>query len=110
MQFNTTNFVAALFASALIGLSPAWIQAAETTKKPAETKTTTSKGARLDINTASPDELKGIRGINEAQAKKIVEGRPYKRRSELVSKKILTQETYDKIKDQISTKNPATKG
>jgi competence protein ComEA len=110
MQLNTTNFVAALFASALIGLSPAWTQAAETTKKPPEAKTTPSKTNRLDINTASADELKGLRGINEAQAKKIVEGRPYKRRGELVSKKVLTQETYDKIKDQISTKSAGTKG
>ena len=110
MKLHTTKLVAALFASALIGLSPTLIQAAETSKSPAETKKAPSKTNRLDINTASADELKAINGISEAQARKIIEGRPYKRRSELVSKKILTQETYDKIKGQISIRSAATKG
>jgi competence protein ComEA len=110
----TTNLVAALVAGALVGFSPVWVQAAETTKTPApETKKTNPRPDRLDINTASPDQLKAIRGLNEAQAKKIIEGRPYKRRGDLITKKVLPQETYDKIKDQISarsasaTKTPA---
>jgi len=106
----TTHLVAALVAGGLIGSSPVWIQAADTTKTPApETKKTTPRTDRLDINTASPDQLKTIRGINEAQAKKIIDGRPYKRRGDLVTKKVLPQETYDKIKDQISARS-ATKG
>jgi competence protein ComEA len=104
------NLVAAIFAGALIGSSPMWVHSAETTKKPADTKKPATKTDRLDINTASVDELKTLRGLNEAQAKKIVDGRPYKRRNELLSKKILPQETYDKVKDQISTRPPATKG
>jgi competence protein ComEA len=106
----TINLVAALVAGALVGSSPVWVQAAETTKAPApETKKATTKPDRLDINTASPEQLKAIRGLNEAQAKKIIDGRPYKRRGELVTKKVLPQETYDKIKDQISART-ATKG
>ena len=106
----TTNLVAALVAGALIGSSPVWIQAADTTKTPMpETKKSTTKTDRLDINTASADQLKAIRGLNEAQAKKIIDGRPYKRRGELVTKKVVPQETYDKIKDQISVRS-ATKG
>lgn len=105
------NLVAVIFAAALIG-SPMSVHAAETTTKtPAETKKpATTRTDRVDINSASVDQLKAIPGLNEAQAKKIVEGRPYKRRNELVSKKILPQETYDKIKGQISTRAPATKG
>jgi competence protein ComEA len=100
--------VGSLFVSALIGSSPVWVQSAETTTKPAaETKKNASKTARLDINTASSKDLKAIRGINETQAKKIIEGRPYKRRNELVSKKIVPQETFDKIKDQITVKQPS---
>src|SRR4029450_2128850 len=105
-----TVLVASLFASALIEFSPVWVQSAETTPKPAaETKKTPSKTDRLDLNTASAKELEASGGITETQAKKIIEGRPYKRRNELVSKKIIPQETFDKIKDQITVKQ-ASKG
>jgi hypothetical protein len=57
----------------------------------------------LDINTASADELKTIPGLSEAQVKKIVESRPYKRKDELVTKKILPLATYERIKDHIAT-------
>ena len=98
-----TKLVAALFVSSL-GSSPVWTQAAETKSPAAETKKPASRASRLDLNSASVDELKAIKGLNEAQAKKIIAGRPYKRRSELVSRKILPQETFDQVKHQLSTR------
>jgi radical SAM superfamily enzyme with C-terminal helix-hairpin-helix motif len=58
----------------------------------------------LDINSAKPDELKALPGIGDAYAKKIIQGRPYKRKDELVQKQIVPESTYEKIKDQIVAK------
>lgn len=64
-----------------------------------------AKAEPLDINSASVEQLKALPGIGEAYAKKIVAGRPYTRKDDLLRKKILPQATYDKVKDQIIAKH-----
>lgn len=58
----------------------------------------------LDINTATVRELTALSGTDEPTANKIVDGRPYMNKDELVQKKIIPQATYDKIKEQIVAK------
>lgn len=86
---------------------------AATPAKPADAKAATPAPAKadaaspaelLDINTATEDQLKSLVGIGDAFAKKIVAGRPYANKTQLVAKKILNKATYDKVQAQIIAK------
>ena len=86
--------------------------AKDATKKaaaPAPAKAEAPKGELMDINSASEAELASLKGIGEVRSKAIVKGRPYKGKDDLVKKKIIPQNVYDDIKDQIIAKQDTAK-
>lgn len=90
-----------LSAPVMVMAAPAPPKAAATTKAAAATATD-----KLDINTATVDQLKAFPGIGDAYAKRIIDGRPYTAKNQLTTRGILPAATYNKIKDQIIASKP----
>lgn len=81
-----------------------WSQAVQKAQKDVPKAATQAKETLLDINTATRQEIIKLPGIGDAYTDKIIKGRPYARKDELVSKNIIPQATYAKIKDLIIAK------
>ena len=62
---------------------------------------TGKNSAKIDINTATAEQLDALPGVGPATAEKIIAGRPYTAKNDLVRRSIVSQSTYDGMKDQI---------
>ena len=97
-----------LLFTAVVGVSLAAGQASTGTAKSkdeaaatAKAKTVAPAAEKLDINTATKDQLQALPGVGDAYSQKIIDNRPYKTKRDLVTKKVIPLATYNKIKDQI---------
>jgi DNA uptake protein ComE-like DNA-binding protein len=114
-HFTLASLAAAALTLGLLTASPSMAQTtqpatsdkmAPAPKAPAADSKMAPAAAKIDINTATKDELMAFKGIGDKYSDKIIAGRPYARKDQLVSKNILPEATYKKIEAQIIATQP----
>jgi competence protein ComEA len=104
---SQTSLTILLTLGLLGGAAAAQSGAKPTTAHAMMAQTTPPAAASLvDINSATKDQLSALPGIGDVYSQKIIDGRPYKTKTELVSKKIIPSATYTKIRGLIIATQP----
>jgi competence protein ComEA len=103
-KHRITRILFSLLAVALLStVAAAQTKTAKATK-PASAMAAPADADLLDINSATKEQLDALPGIGAAYSQKIIDGRPYAKKTDLTRKKIIPAATYAKIKDKIIAK------
>jgi DNA uptake protein ComE-like DNA-binding protein len=111
-HFTLASITAAALALGLLASTPSMAQSTQPSAHSdrmapaAKTAPAASDAAKLDINTATKEQLMAFKGIGDKYSDKIIAGRPYAKKDQLVSKDILPEATYKKIAGQIIASQP----
>ena len=101
---NLTAHLAVLMLSLAMFAGMAAAQTGSTGAMAPKTATASAMANLLDINSATKDQLNALPGIGDKYAQKIIDGRPYVKKTDLVQKKVIPAATYAKIKGLIIAK------
>ena len=82
---------------------------AKVTKEGTMTAAHKVKGDQVDLNTATKAELVALPGVGDVYADKIIAGRPYAKKDQLVSRGIVPKSTYEKFSAQVIAKQEPAK-
>ena len=91
------------------GGSGAAQQVSAATSATAQTAAQTTAQTRenlLDINTATPEQLKALPGMGDEYVRRIIAGRPYSAKNQLVGRGVLPPAAYNKISGRIVARRP----
>ena len=108
--FMLSLFATASFAQGGTATSGKDATATKKSTKSDTAATKTKKADLVDINAASKEELTALPGIGDAYSQKIIDGRPYNSKRDLLTRKILPQATYDQVSAKIIAHHAAATG